>query len=106
MFGSFTRGEARRDSDVDVVAVRDPAATPGGAEEDRWVETIGRWVGTARSITGNAVHLIDLELSELRPAARKKPPCLREASRGGVVIAGRSLRDLIDSQEGHWTAHA
>ncbi|MGH9076468.1 MAG: nucleotidyltransferase domain-containing protein [Acidimicrobiales bacterium] len=98
VFGSFARGEARRDSDVDVVAVHDPAAAPGGAEEDLWTETIGRWVGAARSITGNAVHLIDLKVSELRPAPRKAPTWLRDASKDGIVIAGRPLRDLMDSQ--------
>ncbi len=107
VFGSFARGEARRDSDVDVVAVRDPAAVPGGVEEDHlWLESIGRWVGTARSVTGNAIHLIDLELSELRPAPRKAPAWLQDASKDGIVIAGRPLRDLMDSQERRRAAHA
>ena len=106
MFGSFARGEARRDSDVDVVAVRDPAAVSGGVEDDLWVASVGRWVGAARSITGNPVNLIDLDLSELRPAGRKAPSWLRDASKDGVVIAGSPLPDLIDSQKGHRTAHA
>ena len=106
MFGSFARGEARRDSDVDVVAVRDPAAVSGGVEDDRWVASVGRWVEAARSITGNPVNLIDLDLSELRPAGRKAPSWLRDASKDGIVIAGRPLPDLIDSQKSRRTAHA
>lgn len=106
VFGSFARGEARRDSDVDVVAVHDPAGVPGGAEEDLWTETLARWVGAASSITGNAVHLIDLELGELRTTARQTPPWLQEAAKDGVVIAGRPLRDLIDLRAGRRSAHA
>ena len=106
MFGSFARGEARRDSDVDVVAVRDPAAVSGGVEDDRWVASVGRWVEAARSITGNPVNLIDLDLSELRPSGRKAPSWLRDASKDGIVIAGRPLPDLIDSQKSRRTAHA
>ncbi len=104
-FGSFARGEARRDSDVDVLAVHDPLAAPGGAEEDLWMQSIGRWVGAAGGITGNAVHLIDLDRSELRPSGRKGAAWLRDASKDGVVIAGRSLRDLIDLHEGRRAAH-
>ena len=106
VFGSFARGEARRDSDVDVVAVRDPATVAGRVEDDLWVESVGRWVGASRSITGNTVNLIDLDLSELHPAGRKTPSWLRDASKDGIVIAGSPLPDLIDSQKGHRTAHA
>lgn len=105
VFGSFARGEARRDSDVDVVAVRDPAAVPSEVEEDLWLGSIGRWVGAATSITGNAIHLIDLDLLELRPVGRKAPSWLQGASKEGVVIAGHPLRDLIDSQKGRRTPH-
>ena len=105
-FGSFARGEARRDSDVDVLAVHDPLAAPSGAEDDLWVEAIGRWIRAAGSITGNAVNLIDLDSSELRPASRNAPAWLRAASKDGVVIAGCPLLDLIDSQQGRPAAHA
>ncbi len=106
VFGSFARGEARRESDVDVLAVHDPTATSDGPQESIWLEAIGRWIRAAGSITGNAVNLIDLDRSELRPSGRKAPAWLRDASKGGILIAGSPLRELITTHEDRRTAHA
>ena len=63
VFGSFARGEAGPDSDVDVLAVRPDEAAD---LEDVWTDSLGRWVGVAGRITGNPVRLIEVDLEELR----------------------------------------
>lgn len=91
LFGSFARGMAGRDSDVDVVAV-----TPGasGPELARWEDSLGHWVDSATAITGNPVKLIEVGVDELRKASRRTPAWLRQASAQGIVLAGKPLGEL------------
>jgi predicted nucleotidyltransferase len=91
VFGSFARGEARRDSDVDVVAVHPSFATDG--DDDRWYDSVGRWVDEATAITGNPVNLIDLGANELL-TGRKVAEWMAEALKEGVTLAGRPLSEL------------
>jgi predicted nucleotidyltransferase len=94
LFGSFARGEARRDSDVDVVAVHRSGLGAEDSDGDRWSESLGRWVEVATSITGNQVNLIDLGDDELR-TGHKPPEWLHEAAKKGVTLAGRPLAELL-----------
>lgn len=91
LFGSFARGSAGRDSDVDVVAVI-PGST--GPELERWEDSLGQWVNSATSITGNPVNLIEVGIDELRLPSRRPPAWLREASSQGIVLAGKPLGEL------------
>ncbi len=92
LFGSFARGEARRESDVDVVAVH--RSHGGDNDGDRWSDSVGRWVERAAAVTGNPVNLIDLGDDELR-TGRKPPEWLGEAAKQGVTLAGRPLAELL-----------
>lgn len=117
LFGSFARGAAGRDSDVDVVVVHrshggDGASYDDGSDSgagfgdgsgcgpgsydhgDRWSDSVGRWVELATAVTGNPVNLIDLADDELR-TGRKQPEWLREAAKQGVTLAGRPLAELL-----------
>jgi predicted nucleotidyltransferase len=92
VFGSFARGEARRDSDVDVVAVHPSLETDG--EDNRWYDSVGHWVDEATAITGNPVNLIDLGGDELA-TGRKAAEWVEGAVKEGVTLAGRPLAELV-----------
>ncbi|MGH9059831.1 MAG: nucleotidyltransferase domain-containing protein, partial [Acidimicrobiales bacterium] len=92
-FGSFARGQAGRDSDVDVFAVRPREA----AElEELWTDSLGAWVDAARRITGNPVHVIEVECSDIVPGSgRPTPPWLTDAMSHGVVLVGQPVQELL-----------
>ena len=91
VFGSFARGTARRNSDIDAVAVRAESV----AETKSWSETMGRWAVEAAAITGNPVNLIEVAADELTSTAGRPRAWVRDASEQGIVILGRPLQELI-----------
>lgn len=92
VFGSFARGEAGPESDIDVLAVR-PAGMD--SDSDEWTESLGVWTERARRTLGNPVNVIEVAAEEI-PAllARPGPSVWQDASRDGIAIAGEPLERL------------
>ena len=55
LFGYFTAGEAKADSDLDVLAVRPRSVD---AEDIGWSASLGSWAEDATHIAGNPVNLV------------------------------------------------
>jgi len=92
LFGSFARGEASAQSDIDVLALR----RSGVPEDDEpWLDSLGRWTTTAHQITGNAVNVIDRAVDELPPLLRAGAPLWQEIARDGRVLVGTGVSALI-----------
>jgi predicted nucleotidyltransferase len=92
VFGSFARGEAGPDSDVDVLAVR-PSGQARGVDE--WTDSLGRWVDQASRAIGNPVNLIEAAAEEMPILLKRKGPTVwRDAAEEGVVLVGSPLADL------------
>ena len=85
VFGSFARGEAHENSDIDVLAV-----APAGAQVDdgRWTAALGRWTDRAARIAGNPVNLIEFTVEELPRRVRREREPWSTIIREGVVLAG------------------
>jgi predicted nucleotidyltransferase len=92
VFGSFARGEAGAESDVDVLAVR-PAGLARDSEE--WTDSLGQWTDKATGALGNPVNLIEAAAEEI-PAllARTSPSLWHHAAEEGILLAGSPLNDL------------
>ena len=89
VFGSFARGEADPDSDVDVLAVR-PAGLP--SDDNDWTDSLGRWVDQATRIIGNPVNLIETALEEIPELLERNGPSLwQDAAKEGVVLVGSPI---------------
>lgn len=94
LFGSFARGEADADSDLDVLAVRSP-----GTDPDKWSEALSAFAERARSLTGNRVQVLEYDLDGLRRRARSRARVGRAfwdaVRRDAVVLGGSKLDDLL-----------
>jgi predicted nucleotidyltransferase len=96
VFGSFARGEAGLDSDVDVLAVRPPGVTNGA--DDEWIDSLGRWADQATRVIGNPVNLVEIEAAELPGLlAGPEPSVWHDATRDGVVVAGSPLTEVAEA---------
>lgn len=95
VFGSFARGEAGPESDIDVLAVR-PAGMDSDSDSDEWTESLGVWTERARRALGNPVNVIEVAAEEI-PAllARPGPSVWQDARRDGIAIAGEALETLV-----------
>lgn len=91
VFGSFARGEADAESDLDVVLVR-----PHDVDEDdpAWRSATERWREGARRLTGNAVQVLEVGELEAARLLRSRKPLWVDVQREGLVIFGRDLTNL------------
>ena len=85
VFGSFVRGEAYAESDLDVLAVR---PLDVDAQADAWTDALGRWEASARRIVGNSVNTIVVGFDEIPALLRRRSGPWRAIAREGVVLAG------------------
>jgi len=93
LFGSFARGVADSDSDIDVLLVRpDPL---GEFDEDRWLEQLDRLDRRIRAWTGNAAQIIDLAPATLSQMARDADPLIDSWRAEDVHVDGEPLLDLL-----------
>jgi predicted nucleotidyltransferase/DNA-binding transcriptional ArsR family regulator len=91
VFGSFARGEADRDSDLDVVVIR-PATID--EDDDGWRVSVDRWLEQAHRLTGNQVELLEATDEEVRRLLRSRRPLWLDVQRDGVVVYGLEIVDL------------
>ena len=92
VFGSFARGEARSESDIDVLAVRPDEVA---AADPSWSDSLGRWTDKAREITGNPVNLIEAQASEIPHLLAKRSSVWREIANQGTTLIGVDVGSLV-----------
>jgi len=87
LFGSFVRGEARTESDLDVLAVR-----PAGVmvDDDGWTDALGRWRAAAQRVA-NPVDLLELSIADLGNLSTKSP-LWQDIADEGIVLVGARLQ--------------
>lgn len=91
VFGSFARGEADSDSDIDVAVVR---ADTVDEDDETWWNSLERWRREVQAITGNSVELLDLSATEASRKLRSRAELWRNIRRDGVVVRGVELGAL------------
>jgi predicted nucleotidyltransferase len=93
VFGSFARGEADVDSDIDLVVIR-----PDSIDEDdeNWTAALESWREDARAITGNSVEFVEVSMSEAKSKLRGRTEFWRNVRRDGVTICGLSIDQVAE----------
>jgi predicted nucleotidyltransferase len=91
VFGSFARGEAGRDSDLDAVFVRSDAVEE---DDQRWAASVEQWRATVKAMTGNPVEVLEIPEREAATRFASSQPIWRDVRRDGRVVYGQSLDEL------------
>ncbi|MGN6242315.1 MAG: nucleotidyltransferase domain-containing protein [Motilibacteraceae bacterium] len=90
VFGSFARGEAGPDSDIDMLIVGD-----GGVEPDDTAEGLRDLEDQVMAWTGNRCHAVHIEEDHLRALVRRREPIVDTWLRDEVLVLGRPLHQLL-----------
>jgi predicted nucleotidyltransferase len=90
LFGSAATGEARADSDIDVLVVRPIDAT----DDDVWTAALMKWVAHIREFSGNPVNLLDEAEEEIPRHLRSRRSLWESIRSQGLLLAGKSLDEL------------
>ncbi|MFA5787228.1 MAG: nucleotidyltransferase domain-containing protein [Actinomycetota bacterium] len=88
VFGSFARGLASTDSDIDVLVVRGRGVR---LDHDQWTESLGAWSDRAGRISGNRIALVEVGTDEL-PGLRRRP-LWKSVVQEGILLAGKPLEE-------------
>ena len=91
VFGSFARGEADAQSDIDAVVVRRDDVAEG---DDDWADAVELWREEARAITGNRTEVIEAGRAEIARKLAGNASLWRDVARHGVVVHGLPLHQL------------
>ena len=82
LFGSVARGEADRDSDVDLLLVADDLESPDLHER------LSQLQGDVRTWTGNDLQLVEHSPPSWRKLVRSKNPLVEQIRIDGIALAG------------------
>lgn len=90
LFGSFARGSADSDSDIDVLLVR-----PDALDEDTWLAQVDNLERRVLAWTGNDAQIIDLAPATLGEMARNGDPLVDSWRGEDIHVHGERFLDLL-----------
>lgn len=87
-FGSFARGEADTESDIDSLLVR-----PTGFDEsdEAWATSVQQWIDRVGGVSGNRVEVLEVGANEVKARLDRGGSVWRDIERDGLVIHGKPL---------------
>lgn len=92
LFGSFARGDAGEDSDIDLLLV---TAHPDGL--DAWDAQIERLAGDVHRWTGNRAQILAFDAERVRQLGRQEEPIVSDWVADGLVLTGEPIDRLLGS---------
>lgn len=94
VFGSFARGEATSESDIDLLVVWAETSE----DEGRWVDALAAFTDRIRQLTGDPVNVVEAGEWEMGRLLRSPRPLWKDIVRDGFTLAGVPL-DALKGRE-------
>ena len=94
VFGSFARGEAGRESDVDVVVIRPDEISE---DDEDWSTSIESWRNDATATAGNTIQVLEVSATAVQPRLRGSKQLWRDIRRDGIVIHGLTIGEVSEA---------
>lgn len=88
IFGSFARGEADAESDIDTLMIR-PSGI--GESDEAWSASVQEWIDSVGEVSGNRVEVLEADEDEVPARLDPGGSVWQEIERDGLMIHGSSL---------------
>lgn len=95
LFGSAARGEAGKDSDIDLLLVSPADVSESDSADAAWHEQIEDLAARIHLWSGNLCEVLDLTESELREAVTRDDRLVRDLRADAITLHGRDIRTLL-----------
>lgn len=88
IFGSFARGEADAESDIDTLMIR-----PSGISEsdEAWSASVQQWIDRVGEVSGNRVEVLEADEDDMPARLEGGGSVWRDIERDGLIIHGPPL---------------
>jgi DNA-binding transcriptional ArsR family regulator len=92
VFGSFARGEADEESDIDIVLVR-----PADVDEfnEAWSASVEQWKDRVGRTTGNRVEVLEIGSKEVAARLHSRQTVWHDIRHEGIVVHGLGIDELV-----------
>jgi len=91
LYGSFARGEAGPDSDVDLLLI----VAPDVSDQESWIGQLNRLEDQFLGWTGNQLEVLTMRQSDLPRLAETGEPLLESLRNEAIAVFGRTLTELL-----------
>jgi predicted nucleotidyltransferase len=88
VFGSFARGEADAESDIDTLMIRPSGVSESG---DAWPASVQQWIDRVGEVSGNRVEVLEADEDEVPARLERGGSVWQDIERDGLIIHGTSL---------------
>lgn len=93
LFGSFARGEADADSDIDILVIRPGELEPPA--DDVWLKQVDSLDREVRKWTGNPAQVVDMSPAALARMTQLDDPLLDAWRAEAITVHGEQLMTLL-----------
>lgn len=97
IFGSFARGEADAESDIDTLLVR-PSGV--GESDEAWAASVQQWMDRVGGVSGNRVEVLEANEDEVPARLDRGGSVWQDIERDGLIIHGISLDEYRSAAGG------
>lgn len=88
VFGSFARGDADAESDIDTLLIRPTAVSES---DEAWSATVQHWIDRVSDVSGNRVEVLEVGEDEVPTRLTSGGSVWQGVERDGLIIHGATL---------------
>jgi predicted nucleotidyltransferase len=88
VFGSFARGQADLESDIDTLMIRPSDVSES---DEAWSASVQQWIDRVGEVSGNRVEVLEAEEYEVSARLDREGNVWQDIERDGLIVHGRPL---------------
>ena len=88
VFGSFARGQADHESDIDTLMIR---PSGNGELDEAWSASVQQWIDRVGEVSGNRVEVLETDEDDVPARLDREGSVWQDIERDGLIIHGPPL---------------